>query len=520
MRSNNTQYKKEKPTKYNVEAKTASELYLRSIFTEKYRDMNYDGEVMDPPSTYDKLIRRLPYEPDLGGYNEFVLAIYKSCHIGQFKLLLAEINATNMFLNRHTDPGIIIYAGSAPSMKLLFLMKMFPNVKFILIDPNEFFIYDDKYDLPHYVRQDPSYVKHGAKWGGIHTDYQNRIKHKDEYVYLSHTDSNMYTSNVYKSKYGLYYNPATNKLESFSKPTSYGARERRINQHVGEFNMMSPRAGKESIKFAFAADVKKNKVFFIEEYFTSDLARIIAEVQVDYPNVKTMFWSDIRTNLESENAPKDEDIMLNNAWTYVWLRILKPKLSMLKFRTPFFNDPETIDISVYKQFFDEAAQYGFDWNKSREWLKGKYSFFPGTIELQCWHGAYSKETRLIVKHEDVINNNMIEYDVQEYDEKFNYFNNIQRFAIYYTNPFANEDLGFDHCYDCSMTAKIFADYMKKNSLFNIENMFRNLERILVIRIKNRDRMFAHGHMFPKYDLSYMLDQINKSDYSILHKKYK
>ena len=85
--------------------------------------------------------------------------------------------------------------------------------------------------------------------------------------------------------------------------------------------MLSPRVTEDSIEFAFATE--KHRVFFIEEYMTGDIARMIANVQQRYP-VKTMFWSDIRTNLENEFAPKDEDIMLNGWWMGEWLSIMKP----------------------------------------------------------------------------------------------------------------------------------------------------------------------------------------------------
>jgi hypothetical protein len=55
-------------------------------------------------------------------------------HIGQRKLLLNEIQ----FLTKYNDHKICIYAGSAPGNKTHLLSELFPDIKFILIDPNEF----------------------------------------------------------------------------------------------------------------------------------------------------------------------------------------------------------------------------------------------------------------------------------------------------------------------------------------------------------------------------------------------
>jgi hypothetical protein len=192
---------------------------------------------------------------------------------------------------------------------------------------------------------------------------------------------------------------------------------------------------------------------------------------------------------------------------------------MLKFRLPFFNEPESIDISKYEEFFNEAVVYGFDWENGKDWLRGKYPFFKGDIKLQCYHGAFSKETRLFVTKDDVVNNNIMYYDVKEYDEKFNYFNNIERFSQFYANKFADEKLGFDHCFDCSLAAKIFGDYANKNPNFDIESMLRKLYYVLRISVQDKKGMFGHGHMFPQHSLTYMINKIKNSDYSSLHRNH-
>jgi len=63
-------------------------------------------------------------------------------HYGQRKLLISEM----MFLAMHADPDTnynVIYAGSAPNIKFPVLYQLFPNCKFILIDPNPFHRWTD-----------------------------------------------------------------------------------------------------------------------------------------------------------------------------------------------------------------------------------------------------------------------------------------------------------------------------------------------------------------------------------------
>jgi len=57
-------------------------------------------------------------------------------HIGQRKLFLNEIQFLNAFKNRKNI--FCIYIGAAPGNKTYFLSELFPNITFILVDPNKF----------------------------------------------------------------------------------------------------------------------------------------------------------------------------------------------------------------------------------------------------------------------------------------------------------------------------------------------------------------------------------------------
>lgn len=63
-------------------------------------------------------------------------------HWGQRKLLLSEIEFLNVVYEETkadtTTEFVVIYAGAAPGTHIIILCAMFPNVKFVLYDPNSF----------------------------------------------------------------------------------------------------------------------------------------------------------------------------------------------------------------------------------------------------------------------------------------------------------------------------------------------------------------------------------------------
>ncbi len=71
---------------------------------------------------------RMPYRRRRGEVKSVV-------HWGQRKLMLSEIE----FLSLYGENGItVVYAGSAPGTHIPYLSKLFPTVKFVLVDPSDF----------------------------------------------------------------------------------------------------------------------------------------------------------------------------------------------------------------------------------------------------------------------------------------------------------------------------------------------------------------------------------------------
>lgn len=61
-------------------------------------------------------------------------------HYGQSKLFFTELELFNLALDSVNDKGIMVYVGAAPCYHITMLKYMYPNVKFVLIDPANFYL--------------------------------------------------------------------------------------------------------------------------------------------------------------------------------------------------------------------------------------------------------------------------------------------------------------------------------------------------------------------------------------------
>lgn len=98
-----------------------------------------DTRRMYPPViTFDDITGSLPYKE---GQKPLT-----SIHIGQRKLFINELQ----FLTQYARPAdVVVYAGAAPGNKTGFLSSLFPEITFLLIDPNPFDIFGEN---PVYLR--------------------------------------------------------------------------------------------------------------------------------------------------------------------------------------------------------------------------------------------------------------------------------------------------------------------------------------------------------------------------------
>ena len=105
----------------------------------------YAGRVMPPAIKVDDIPSELAYE-------RRSLTITPNLHIGQRKLYLSELEFMLLYYEKvkaglvmdDADAStIIVYAGSAPGHHIYFMQELFPNTKWILIDPAPHELYLD-----------------------------------------------------------------------------------------------------------------------------------------------------------------------------------------------------------------------------------------------------------------------------------------------------------------------------------------------------------------------------------------
>ena len=369
--------------------------YTKKVLGEKLLMQSFNKK-FKPYITIDDIDNNLSYQ---AGKDRHHLGL----HIGQRKLLLSEVQ----FLNNNTQK-YCIYPGSAPSHKTHFLSKLFPNVKFILVDPNIFEI----------------------KLVENNTIFRKK-KHKDIVMLYNGfaTDSYKYSEikNIKNKLIEKMDNNEINDIINFIKKSNY-------------------------------------KIYIIEDYMTDKLSSILKKLGT------CNFISDIRSNVTNTN-PVDFDIIWNRSMVHNWISILQPEISMVKFRIPYFNEKEDFNkYNFAKETFKSSKTLksgSIDFLK--DYSNKKFRMSKATLYLQPWSGPTSTEMRGWIKKQDI--GNIINYDMKKIEDTLFYYNRIKR-VNYHENKYTNESLHFCNCNDCAIESTIWQNYInniaKKNKNFGKE----------------------------------------------------
>jgi ubiquinone/menaquinone biosynthesis C-methylase UbiE len=191
------------------------------------------------------------------------------------------------------------------------------------------------------------------------------------------------------------------------------------------FELYDPR------EFCYNITNCKNRIKTHVQYFTDETAN--EWKSIDHPDKIILFISDIRTgDTETMNFDKiEERVLIDNQWQMNWYNIIKPKLSMFKFRLPYNSDKTT-------------------------------EYLTGDIYLQAYPPISSTETRLIVG-EDAC---MKSYSDRQFEEQMFYFNNNIRHCNFNNillklHPIKKN--GLSNTYDGALEVYILERYIK---LFN------------------------------------------------------
>jgi hypothetical protein len=353
---------------------------------------------VDPVITFDDIKDSIQY---VEGFK-----CKSGTHIGQRKLFLSEVQ----FLTNNIDnsPQYVVYAGAAPSNKGHMLSQLFPQVKFILVDPNRFDLIVN--GVSHHKRYTPDirYLKRAHKCGPAE--------------YPTGVSADNYLSEITSSNH---------------------------------------------------------KIYLIEDYFTDELAELFAVLN-------PYFISDIRTNSEDEGEPDATDILWNMSMQFNWIMAIRPRAFMVKFRHPYYQNQ--LHFSELQMIaVEKSKQLGIDFISNYEAKKLEY--LCGKIYLQAFPGQSSTETRLVGGPElDIIEH----VGVSEYENKFFYYNVVERCFAHHKNKYANIELGFDHCNDCAIEAVVWENYVQK---FDPSANVLDYVKILSTAVRRGLHMGVHGDFF-------------------------
>lgn len=417
--------------------------------------------------TFKEINKTLPYQTFKDIYST-------TCHHGQLKLFLSEIQFLTGVCNDINEKAYVIYAGSAPGNKNLYLAELFPNMKFIFVDPEEHFF------------------KMGSKNQYTSRDLMNRVLYFQKSKFKSKFD--------FKRKVPFphsinYFNTSTLKVE---------------NKHRDDVVIDSL---PDNLAEVIISKSEEYSIFVIEDFFTSNLANSLHILKQKH---KVFFISDIRTvtsakgriSLDDDDSPSDGDILWNSAQMYNWLMKLQPHAYMLKFRCPFSFDSNILQFENNKDIL-ECKDIDFIGNYKNR----KYKFIKGDdIFLQAYQGKSSTETRLVGREKYSSKKYLLEimdYDIKDFEDRLFYYNRIIRsYGWHYDIPkvFLNKYHMVDRCGDCAIMARILVDYMKKKDpKLSPDNINKEAYQILINVLKILERYFLssgdkdnHGSYYKKF----------------------
>lgn len=389
------------------------------IFITKYKKYFKEAindKPIEPITTLSQITKTLPYNDNSKIY-------HNNLHLGQRKLFLTEIMFMNKYYKRLKNKHpIVIYTGAAPSNKTYLLHQLYPDAKFILIDPNAFNLFIKKTGDSHRTR----------KVRDIVHLYTNK-----KFKYLGNS------VNINREKW----------VDFIEKTDTY-------------------------------------KIFIIEDLMTNELSEILTPLG---KKNNMIFLSDIRLSQFRKNSPVDLDFIYDMSIQYNWINIMKPKLWMLKFKMPYYTTDnadiifKNKNLPHIKEAFEYSKKLGIDFLKN--YYDNKFIYLKGGVYIQPWAPPKSTESRLIG-----IDTNIKEYNISRYENKFFYYNLIQRGFVMHHNNYVDKNMGFDYCNDCSLEAKIWETYVE---LFNKLNMdvigYVKILNHILMPIKDSKNSY-HGHL--------------------------
>jgi hypothetical protein len=417
------------------------------------------GYVKDPQQQPINNINSMPFEITYF-QDDTAKHLSSNCHLGQRKLLLTEMEFYTRYIKDHNANNLVVYAGSASCEHLPVILSMFKNLRFILIDPNYHSI-DAKYK---YIYQNNEVISSGNYKqfvSYLNKPDNSRMKHlhqitkmMTEVEFLNNPTDTVQSDSDSGSESNV-----MDRYNVFDKSEKYLKRMKDMMQYFytnDEWNM---------IDWVMRGDTRVN---IIQDYMTPVLIERLGEYFKRAKNVNVYFVTDIRTALVG--GPFDIDLLWNSVLQAIFLKVIKPTYSMLKYRVPFFNDvtrdifknqskyPDLKFVFNDLEYFKEKYQMDY----VSKYLDGQFYYFEDTdILVQPWAPKNSSETRLFVSQQQ-IDRPMIRIDCEKFENRmfaFKFIREYKYFPIYHQQLKKYQNNDWDGCQDCAREIYICGSYL-------------------------------------------------------------
>lgn len=170
-------------------------------------------------------------------------------------------------------------------------------------------------------------------------------------------------------------------------------------------------------EFYMKSNIDKNTPFVQDKkgvpenygYFTDEVAAFLNDKYFNpvSNHSNCLFISDVRRDVRKEPNESYNDytnrfeklVFEDQENQQKWIRIIRPKFSMIKFKLPYVAEGR--------------EQY--------------YKHMKGIIRFQIWHPSNSAETRLVIKHKDIDTD--VYYNTISYERKNAYYNYLRQNAL-------------------------------------------------------------------------------------------
>jgi len=199
-------------------------------------------------------------------------------------------------------------------------------------------------------------------------------------------------------------------------------------------------------------------IFIINSLMTEDIAKFVVGM---VGSNDLLFISDIRTTINdgvasSNNEPTTTDIVWNMAQMAIWMKIMTPNASLIKFRLPFDSNGQLNNPTVAADV-EKAKKLGLDLGPVMTGARLRY--FEGKLNLQAWAPASSAETRLVITRDGL--NRIVDYPLlNDYEDAMFFYNSVQRQAKDIYNSDARDDS--ENTQDMALEYYIWNLYLKSS----------------------------------------------------------